>query len=314
MNNTVLPVRSQTYQNVFMDSTRWDGYQPRDGDIVVATSYKGGTTWVQAICGALVFQSPEPPAPLDEISPWVDATFEPIEDVMARLEAMTHRRYLKTHLPLTSLPYHSNVRYVFVCRDGRDVWLSLWNHFHNMKPERIQSLIENPSRKGYDLQPLAPDVSQGFDEWIEKAVFPWEQDGYPAWSHHYHAQSWWNFRHLDNILCVHFADLLEDLDGQMRRIAGYLGIGIDEARWPELVESVTFGEMKRNAAQRAPEGNKDFWSSPANFFHSGTNGRWREVLSPSQAARYDARLNELVEPSLKRWMVHEGGFVDPRTL
>lgn len=130
----------------------------------------------------------------------------------------------------------------------------------------------------------------------------------------YHAQSWWSFRRLDNILCVHYADLLADLDGQMRRIAHYLGIRVDATGWPELVASVIFDAMKRNAAQRAPEGNKDFWADPANFVHEGTNGRWKEVLSPEQIQRYETRLSELVEPSLQRWMVHDEGFVDPKAL
>ncbi|MHA1528982.1 MAG: hypothetical protein ACTSVG_08170 [Alphaproteobacteria bacterium] len=38
------PARSRTYQNHHIDSSRWDGFTPRADDIVIATSYKAGTT------------------------------------------------------------------------------------------------------------------------------------------------------------------------------------------------------------------------------------------------------------------------------
>ena len=83
---------------------RWEGFVHRPGDIVVSTRSRSGTTWMQAICALLVFQTPDLPAPLSEISPWVDWEVEPIEVVRARLEAQDHRRILKTHTPLDGLP------------------------------------------------------------------------------------------------------------------------------------------------------------------------------------------------------------------
>ena len=59
-------VRSRAY-----DSTRWDGYQPRERDIVIATYAKCGTTWTQRIVGMLVFRSAAP-QPVWESSPWPD--------------------------------------------------------------------------------------------------------------------------------------------------------------------------------------------------------------------------------------------------
>jgi len=309
-----VPEMTRVYQTIFCDSTRWEGYRPRDGDIIVASSYKAGTTWTQAICGALIFQSPDPPAPLDDISPWLDSTFEPIDVVLGRLEEMRHRRYIKTHLPLTAIPYYDNVRYLVVARDGRDVWLSLWNHLGNMRPEFIEKLAKNPPQPGITLPPMAETLGEAFDEWISRAHFPWERDGYPVWSHHHHAQTWWDCRHLDNILITHFADMLDDLDGQMRRIAAFLDIPSGDANWPSLVRSVTFGEMKKHAEQRAPGGNRGHWKDNASFFHQGRNQRWREVLTDEQIERYESTIRELMEPGLVRWMLREEGSLDPKAL
>ena len=50
-----LPQRTHIYQNHHFDSTRWDYFESRDEDIVIATSYKAGTTWTQAIVAHLLF-------------------------------------------------------------------------------------------------------------------------------------------------------------------------------------------------------------------------------------------------------------------
>lgn len=308
------PQLTKVYHHTFVNSENWKNFSPRESDIVVATSYKGGTTWMQAICGALVFQSPDPPAMLDELSPWIDAVFEPNDVVLNRVESLQHRRYLKSHLPLSALPYFDEVKYIFVCRDGRDVFMSMMNHLNNMKPERVQELARNRHPDAPELPPPAPDLSTAFDNWISQGSYPWEQDGYPIWSHHYHAQTWWDYRHLDNILAVHFQDLLDDLDGQMRRISAFLEIPVDEAKWPELVRSVTFGEMQKNAEVRAPGAGKGLWKDTKNFFHKGTNRRWESVLSPDQVSAYEDFINNTLDPGLVRWLIHNEGFLDPKTL
>ena len=82
------------------DSRRWSGYKPREGDVVIATAPKVGTTWMQQIVNLLIFQSAQPRT-LGELSPWIDCRFrKPIDEVLSNIEAQTHRRFLKAHLPL----------------------------------------------------------------------------------------------------------------------------------------------------------------------------------------------------------------------
>ncbi len=103
------------YRAWAIDSRRWTNYRPRPDDVVIATYPKCGTTWVQRIIALLVFQTPEP-KPIMQISTWIDRRFgEPIEAVLAEIEAQEHRRFLKSHLPFDSLPFYSEVKYSAAC-------------------------------------------------------------------------------------------------------------------------------------------------------------------------------------------------------
>ncbi|HLI67050.1 MAG TPA: sulfotransferase domain-containing protein, partial [Caulobacteraceae bacterium] len=106
------------YRSMIMNSARWDGYRPRQGDVIVATYPKCGTTWTQRIVGLLIHQSPAPRDIMGE-APWIDTTlFGPVGPMLATLEAQTHRRSMKTHLPLDRFPVFEGVKVIHTVRDG----------------------------------------------------------------------------------------------------------------------------------------------------------------------------------------------------
>jgi aryl sulfotransferase len=102
------------YWSVLADSGRWDGFEFRGNDIVISTPSKCGTTWMQMICALLIFQNPGLPAPLTDLSPWLDIQTDTVENVFAALEAQQHRRFIKSHTPLDGLPYDGRVTYICV--------------------------------------------------------------------------------------------------------------------------------------------------------------------------------------------------------
>src|SRR5689334_14462441 len=128
------------YRSIVADSARWDGFAFRPGDIVISTPPKCGTTWTQMLCGLLIFDGPTFPAPLGDISPWLDKSTRPLAAVTAALAAQTHRRFIKTHTPLDGLPRHADVTYLVVGRDPRDVAISFEHHAANMDYERFLAL------------------------------------------------------------------------------------------------------------------------------------------------------------------------------
>lgn len=111
------PVR---YRSAEEDSARWLRFPVRDGDIDISTRSRSGTTWMQMLCAVLVLRTPDLPAPLATLSPWLDWLAEPEDEVLGRLAAQRHRRFVKTHTPLDGQPLHPAVTYVVVARHPLD--------------------------------------------------------------------------------------------------------------------------------------------------------------------------------------------------
>lgn len=301
-----LPQRTHIYQNHHFDSTRWDYFESRDSDIIIATSYKAGTTWTQAIVAHLLFPGGNFPAPPAEMSPWLDMRVMPLEVVLNRLKAQKHRRFIKTHLPLDGLQYSEKIKYLYIARDTRDVFMSLWNHYAGMKDEMFMLMNLLPGRVGDELPPPPDDIHTFWLDWMTRGTFAWETDGWPFWSHLSNVRSWWNFRHLPNIQLFHYSDMLEDTEREVRRMAAFLEIDIPENVWADIVKAVSFTEMKRHGELYAPGGGQ-FWKGGAQtFLHKGTNNRWRDVLSEEELAFYDAACERVLPAECRQWLENGG--------
>jgi aryl sulfotransferase len=303
-----LPERTRVYQCHHFDSTRWDYFERRPDDIIIATSYKAGTTWTQAIIAHMLFPNGDLPAGPAQLSPWLDMRTVPLEVVLNNLGAQPHRRFIKTHLPLDGMVYDERLKYIYVARDARDVFMSLWNHYTNMTDEIMMLMNLLPGREG-DEFPDAPDDIHGFwRAWMTRASFAWETDGWPYWSHLSNVQSWWNFRELPNLRLIHYSDLLADTEGEMRRLAAYLEIDVPEDRWPHIVKAVSFKEMKNQADLYAPGGGQFWKGGGKTFLHKGTNGRWRDLLSDDEMKLYDAACERALSPDCRAWLENGGAL------
>jgi aryl sulfotransferase len=138
-------------------------------------------------------------------------------------------------------------------------------------------------------------VLQFFDDWLAR-------DGHPFWPFWESIRSWWAIRHLPNVLMVHFEQLKTDMPGQIRRIAGFLDIPIDGATWSAILTYCSFDYMKANATASVPLGGA-FWDGGADsFINKGTNGRWRDRLSPEQSAAYEACAQAELGDECARWL------------
>src|SRR5215216_464530 len=109
-------MRSQQriYKSAVTDGTRWAAYNHRPGDIFVCTPPKCGTTWMQTIVASLLWPAGDVPGAVFEVSAFLEANVEAVDLVLARLDAQTHRRFVKTHSRADCIPVFQTGRYIVV--------------------------------------------------------------------------------------------------------------------------------------------------------------------------------------------------------
>jgi hypothetical protein len=297
------------YKNFVWNSDRWNGFSFRDGDIVISTPPKCGTTWMQMQCALLLFRTPDLPAPLAHLSPWMDMNTRPLADVHADLEAQTHRRFIKTHTPLGGVPWDERVTYVHVARDPRDVAQSWDNHLSNIDFERFFETragavgLDDLGELGMEGPPEPPpdDPALRFWIWVEGDGTGKGPSGLSGLVHH--SRTFWDVKAAPNVHLFHYSDLRADLAGQMARLAEALGV---EPPSDELVEAARFENMKARAEHLVPNSDTPFWVSSTKFFDKARNGDWRDLIGEDGMPRYEAALQGATDDvELATWL-HTG--------
>lgn len=273
---------------------RWVELPFRPDDIVISTTKKSGTTWVQMICALLIFQTPELPAPLQELSPWLDEVDATRSELFSLLDAQQHRRFIKTHMPLEMLPIDPQVTYIVVARNPLDTAISM-HHQAEVIYERDAN-----ARGGGDREPARPPrqalldnidamgtPGSHIDKQLKELAFAWERRTEP------------------NVVLMHYEDMSADLTGEMRRLAGRLGITVPEAKWPGLVDAATFKQMRAISAQIQPV--RNMGGKHASFFRKGSSGEGVALLTSEEAARYHARAAQVAPAELLAWLHRNAG-------
>jgi aryl sulfotransferase len=292
--NIKWPKKKREFHNHHFDSTIWNDLSFRDDDIIIATYAKAGTTWMQQIVAQLLFDG-DPDLEVAEMSPWLDLRVPPKEVKLPMVEAQTHRRFVKTHLPVDAFRFSPKAKYIYIARDGRDVVWSMYNHHANANQTWYEALNDTPGRVGPPIGPPPDDVRQYWHDWMTR-------DGHPFWPFWENIRSWWQIRNLPNVMLVHFTNLKRDMPSEIRRIAAFLEIPINESRWNAMLEHCSFKWMKQNASKSVPLGGA-FWEAGAEvFINKGVNGRWSDSLTPEESPEYERRAEAELGVKCARWL------------
>jgi len=279
------------YLGPLTDSRRWDMVTIRPDDIIVVTPPKCGTTWMQTIVALLLSGDPAVETELSVKMPWIDIRVREMRDVADRLEAMTHRRSMKSHTPMDGLPLHDSAHYLCVFRHPLDAHFSYRNHVRNIPMSWFDHWYPEDDPDGVTFRRFLDGGPEGFDT-----------DTMPL-AHilrHYRAAKALADR--PNVTLFHYADMKRDLAGTFATLAQLLRTDHRADVMAQLVQAATFDHMKDNAERYAPSGGKDFFKSDTAFFESGSNGKWQGQLTADELAAYDAMMDAHLDPDERAWL------------
>ena len=277
--------------DVFTDTRYWKGFEFRDDDTVISTYHKAGTTWMQQIASQIIFNGKEGIS-LTEISPWLDMRIMPIEKTLKGLERQEHPRIIKTHSPADAIPIVDQGKYILVARDGRDIVMSMHNHFLNATDEFYQLMNEDVPDDCNRLERPGGDIKEYFKEWVES-------DGIPVGSFFDYMESWQDVEGFPNVLLVHYNNLKKDLSGEIERIADFLDVDSADLDMGRIVNHCSFDYMKERSGLTAPVSER-FWT-PGTFFYKGINDRWKGVIEDSCSEKYERILEQRLGHGFAHW-------------
>lgn len=279
------------YLGPLTDNRRWDMITIRPDDVFVVTPPKCGTTWMQTIVALLLSGDPDVETELSVKMPWVDIRIREMDEIAARLEAMTHRRSLKSHTPMDGLPLDDSAQYICVFRHPLDAHFSYRKHVRNIPMSWFDMWYPEDDPDGVTFRRFLDGGAEGFDA-----------DAMPLAHILQHYTAAMALAERPNVTLFHYADMSRDLAGTFAQLAALLGTGHSEATMAQLVKAAGFEHMKSNATRYAPSGGKGFMKSDADFFHSGTSGKWAGKLNQAELAVYDAMMDASLSPPERAWL------------
>jgi hypothetical protein len=192
-------------------------FKPRPGDIYIATYPKSGTTWMQMILVQLASGGRAEFDHILQVSPYLEELLR--MERVHHLETLPSPRLIKTHLSYEELQPPGDSRIILVTRDARDTLVSCYHHAE--LAARFRSPFD--AFMGAMLRGRGP-----FRDWFA------------------YMRSWLPHRRDANVLWVRYEDLREDLEGQVRRIAAFTGLPLEEARLGDILQKCGFAYMKQH--------------------------------------------------------------------
>jgi len=249
-------------------------FEPRCDDVIVASFPKCGTTWLNALTFATMARAAYPPAgddhPLLRLNPhqclpFLESLFQGGRE--AELEALPSPRLMNTHMPLPMVPGAvPGCRVVYICRDPKDMVVSLWHFFRHLRPDLpFNSVFESTC-----------DGAMSFG---------------PVWDH---VLGYWRaaIARPDKVLFLRYEELLRDPAGHVRRLAGFLGMPFSEAEEEagtvdSIVQLCSFGHLKGLEANKIGRLDPLLPIPRDALFRNGASGDWVNHMTPEMASRLD---------------------------
>ena len=245
----------------------------RPSDVLITTTTKAGTTWMQQILHQLRSGGDPDFFSIDDVVPWLELPRpgKSVAQVLSGYDAIANPRIFKTHCTFEQTPGVDTARIMLSSRDPRDCCVSYWHHVRDMN-DRVRNKV---GLKQYS------DFESFFEDWLT----------FGSW--YRNVGGWWPERNRHNLLWLRYEDMKHDLPGAIDSIIDFLGWEVDHAGREAAVEYSSFDWMKSNAEKftRQLSSNVPVFK-PGTFIRKGAIGGYKERLTKAQEERILAKAGE----------------------
>ncbi|CAA7055672.1 unnamed protein product [Microthlaspi erraticum] len=268
-----------------------DFFQARPIDFIVCSYPKSGTTWLKALTFAIANRSrfdnsSNPLLKLNphELVPFIEAEFPlyPQDDAVVDDKGNT---LFSTHIPHGLLPesiWKSGCKMVYIWRDPKDTFVSMWNFFQKERSDHgpLNSLEESFDMFCQGLSLYGPYLDHVLSYWKAYQENP------------------------DKIMFLKYETIRADSLPYVKRLAEFMGYGFtaeeeEEGIVEKVVNLCSFETLKNLEANKedikAKKHREDIPSSfypNSAYFRKGKVGDWQNYLTPEMAARIDGLMEE----------------------
>ncbi|XP_008781218.2 cytosolic sulfotransferase 12-like [Phoenix dactylifera] len=257
-----------------------DHFKPRPSDLILVTQPKSGTTWLKALLFAIMNRTNYTFAqhPLLTRNPHACVLFleVPFRHRFPDLEAIPPPRLLATHLPYSILPSSvadCGCRLVYLCRDPKDVVVSLWHFAQKLKPDTM-------------------GLSEAFELFCDGFSFSG-----PIWDH---MLEYWreSLRRSEKVLFLKYEEMMTEPVGNVRRLAEFVGRPFSEEEEKdgvveEIVQLCSFEKLSNMEVNKKGVYEVGETTVPhESFFRKGKVGDWANHLSREMGEALDRIVQE----------------------
>ena len=278
-------------------STIFDLFDWKDGDVVISSAAKQGTTWMQNIVHQLRTGGDADFEDINEECPRPEFVEYPGQEDLERLEKWQNGvfkkysfRAIKTHASPPKLPFEREVKYIIPVRNGKDSLVSFY-YYRNNTTEEFRELWGG-----------RPFPFPSFDVCLDCYLGQWRS----YWNC---VNAWLPYRHCENVLFIHYGDIKADLEGNLQKIASFLKLEISSEQWPGIIEKCGFKWMQENSQKFEPR------VIPLNIpiinkggmIRKGKVGSYGDLFTPEQEKRWDLIHKEMLpDEAIRHWCDHGG--------
>ncbi|XP_069840611.1 sulfotransferase 1A1-like [Dendropsophus ebraccatus] len=253
-------------------SKNWENvkrFQAEEGDLVIDTYPKSGTTWISQIVDLILhhgdLKKPHSKTIFERV-PFLEFAVPDMPTGTELLNARKSPGLIKSHLPVHLLPntfWEKNCKVIYVARNPKDVLVSYYHFYH--------------------MAVVHPEPGT-FEEFLQKFIEG--KVSYGLWADH--VKGWWKMRHQRDVLYLFYEDMLEDPKREIRKVMKFLGKDLSDDIMEKIHQCTTFKAMKEDYLvnySTIPTSVMDNTISP--FMRKGTCGDWKNYFTVAQNEIFD---------------------------